>query len=216
MSKLNVGDKVLILPRTRPKEDYRHGYIDEMLPFSNNIATVTTVYSDCCNLDICDIHYNWDFDILLKLDKPVNYNKLSEGEIIVLKIGDEYIKGEVRVSSIGRYYINPKCEIDRLNELCSMTVEELTKKFSGRSRKVLIAKDKEKLKEMLDFINDLAMVDTVKFNDKPINQEHYVIKLQRTKALVRRAEVPKGSRVCSKINKAAISIQPLSHTVCLR
>lgn len=149
-------------------------------------------------------------------NKVISYNNLSEGETVTFKINDEYIEGKVRVSLLNRYYIQPQCDLSKLNKLCSMTIEELTKKFFGTPRKILIAKDKEKLKEMLDFINDLAIAETVKFDNKPINQEHYVVKLQRTKAFVRRAEVPKGSRVCSKVHKTAISSQPLSYSVCTR
>lgn len=103
-----------------------------------------------------------------------------------------------------------------------MTVLELTKKFFGEPRTLLLAKNKEKLKEMLDFINALsstesateAVINTI--DKESLNQKNYVAKLQRTKALIRRAEVPKGSRVCSKINKAAISIQSLGYTICSR
>lgn len=216
MDKLSVGDKVLVLPRIDSPSNYVGGYIDEMTSFKNEIATVSSILSTIYKLDIDGGRFAWDYKALLKLDKPVNYYSLSEGKTVVFKIGDEYIKGIVKVSSLDRYYIQPECAMNELNKLCSMTIKELTKGFSGKPREILIAKDKEKLREMLDFINDLATVETVKFDDKPINQEHYVVKLQRTKASVRRAEVPKGSRVCSKINKAAISIQPLSHTICFR
>lgn len=214
MSKLNVGDKVLILPRTLSDGSYSCRYTDAMESFHDEIATVTDVSYNCYVLDVCDYPFFWDYKALLKLDKPVNYDSLDKGRIIVFKIGNEYIKGTVKVSCIGNYYIQPECNMGELNKLCSTTVSELTKKFFREPRPFLIAKNKEKLKEMLDFINNSAI--TVKFDDKPINQEHYVTKLQRTKALIRRAEVPKGSRVCSKINKAAISIQPLGYTICSR
>lgn len=216
MSKLNVGDKVLILPRTLPYGSYSCRYTDAMESFHDEIATVTEVSYNCYVLDVCDCPFFWDYKALLKLDKPVNYDSLDEGRIIVFKTGDNYIKGTVTVSLIGNYYIRLECNMSQLNKLCSMTVLELTKKFFGEPRPLLTAKNKEKLKEMLDFINNLTIVETVKFDDKPINQEHYVAKLQRTKALIRRAEVPKGSRVCSKINKAAISIQSLGYTICSR
>lgn len=216
MDKLVEGDKVLVLPRISAPESYYRFYVDDMLSYKDEVTTITVCEPKCCLLDIDGGCYSWDYKALLKLDKPVNYYSLSEGKTVVFKIGDEYIKGIVKVSSLDRYYIQPECAMNELNKLCSMTIKELTKKFSGKPREILIAKDKEKLREMLDFINDLATVETVKFDDKPINQEHYVVKLQRTKASVRRAEVPKGSRVCSKINKAAISIQPLSHTICFR
>ena len=216
MDKLVEGDKVLVLPRISNVDSYYGCYTDEMLQYANEVATITISKPTHCLLDIDEGGHIWDPKALLKLDKPVNYYSLSEGKTVVFKIGDEYIKGIVKVSSLDRYYIQPECAMNELNKLCSMTIKELTKKFSGKPREILIAKDKEKLREMLDFINDLATVETVKFDDKPINQEHYVVKLQRTKASVRRAEVPKGSRVCSKINKAAISIQPLSHTICFR
>lgn len=216
MDKLSVGDKVLVLPRIGNPDGYVGGYTDEMTFFQNEIAIVSSVLPTFYRLDIDNRIHVWDYKALLKLDKPVNYYSLSEGKTVVFKIGDEYIKGIVKVSSLDRYYIQPECAMNELNKLCSMTIKELTKEFSGKPREILIAKNKEKLREMLDFINDLATVETVKFDDKPINQEHYVVKLQRTKASVRRAEVPKGSRVCSKINKAAISSQPLSYSVCTR
>lgn len=58
--------------------------------------------------------------------------------------------------------------------------------------------------------------DSNSINKEPLNQKNYVVKLQRTKASVRRAEVPKGNRVCSKVHKTAISSQPLSYSVCIR
>lgn len=48
-------------------------------------------------------------------------------------------------------------------------------------------------------------------NQLKIKENGNAIKLQRTKASIRRGEVPAGSRVCSKIHKAAISGQCLSY-----
>ena len=88
-----------------------------------------------------------------------------------------------------------------------MTVEQLTKKFAGSPKHILIAESKEKLKEMLDFINTLSSTQSISesdinsLNKEPLNQKNYVVKLQRIKASVRRAEVLEGNRVCSKVHK---------------
>lgn len=222
MDELAIGDKVLVLPRIGKYSDYAGGYIDEMLSFANKIAVVSSTPPMYCRLDIDNNQYNWDHKALLKLDKPVNYYDLSEGNTVVFKIGEDYIKGVVKVSCIDSFYIQVERDVSKLNKLCCMTVEELTKKFTGNPRHILIARSKEKLKEMLDFINALSSTesttesDSNSTNKEPLNQKNYVVKLQRTKASVRRAEVPKGNRVCSKVHKTAISSQPLSYSVCTR
>lgn len=222
MDELAVGDKVLVLPRINKPYTYCRRYTDDMLPYANTVATITVCRYACYHLDIDNSYYMWDPKALLKLDKPVNYYDLSEGNTVVFKIGEDYIKGVVKVSSANNFYIQVTCDVGKLNELCSMTVEQLTKKFIGSSRHILIAKSKEKLKEMLDFINTLSTTqsiseaESISLNKEPLNQKNYVVKLQRTKASVRRAEVPKGNRVCSKVHKTAISSQSLSYSVCTR
>lgn len=224
MDKLAIGDKVLVLPRIGSSSNYVGGYVDEMLFYANKIAIVSSVLPMCCRLDTDGGIHVWDYKALLKLDKPVNYYDLSEGNTVVFKIGEDYIKGIVKVSSVDNFYIQVERDVSigKLNKLCRMTVAELTKKFTGNPRPILIAKSKEKLKEMLDFINALSSTESTTESDsnsidkEPLNQKNYVVKLQRTKASVRRAEVPKGNRVCSKVHKTAISSQPLSYSVCTR
>lgn len=222
MNKLVEGDKVLVLPRINDSCSYWGSYTDEMLQYKNKIATITICKPLYCLLDIDTGGYVWDPKALLKLDKPVNYYDLSEGNTVVFKIGEDYIRGIVKISSANNSYIQVERDVSKLNELCSMTVAELTKKFIGVSRNVLIAKNKEKLKEMLDFINTLSSTQSIdksesnSLNKEPLNQKSYVVKLQRTKASVRRAEVPKGNRVRSKVHKTAISSQSLSYSVCTR
>lgn len=222
MDKLVEGDKVLILPRIDNYQSYYGCYTDEMLLYKNEIATITTCKSQYCLLDIDGSSRIWDYKALLKLDKPVNYYDLSEGNTVVFKIGEDYIKGVVKVSSINNFYIAVKPDICRLNKLCSMTIEELTEKFTGQSRHILIARNKEKLKEMLDFINTLSSPKSISesnsnsINKESLNQKSYVVRLQRTKTSIRRAEVPKGNRVCSKVHKTAISSQSISYSVCTR
>ena len=222
MDKLVEGDKVLVLPRIGNVDSYYGTYVDDMLQYENNVATITTCKPLYCLLDISEDKYVWDPKALLKLDKPVNYYDLSEGNTVVFKIGEDYIKGVVKVSSINNFYVAVERDVSKLNRLCSMTVEQLTKYFTGKSRPILIANSKEKLKEMLDFINTLSSPksisesDSNSLNKEPLNQKSYVVRLQRTKASVRRAEVPKGNRVCSKVHKTAISSQSLSYSVCTR
>lgn len=222
MDKLVKGDKVLVLPRIGSSDSYYGSYTDEMLSYKNRVAIITICKHQYYLLDIDESAYIWDPKALLKLDKPVNYYDLSEGNTVVLKIGEDYIKGVVKVSSINNFYIQvEECNVSKLNKLCCMTVAELTKKFTGNSRRILIAKNKEKLKEMLDFINTLSSTkpnesNSNSINKEPLNQKNYVVKLQRTKASIRRAEVPEGNRVCSKVHKTAISSQPLSYSVCTR
>lgn len=222
MDKLVRGDKVLVLPRIGGPEKYIGLYIDEMLSFENKIAIVTTCNLSYYHLDIDGGYYFWDSKALLKLDKLVNYYDLSEGKTVVFKIGEEYIKGTIEVNPAKNFYIQVGRDAYKLNKLCSMTVAELTKKFAGTSRNVLIAKSKETLKEMLDFINTLSSTKSINesnsnsIDKEPLNQKNYVVKLQRTKASVRRAEVPKGNRVRSKVHKTAISSQSLSYSVCTR
>lgn len=222
MDKLVEGDKVLVLPRIDNEYSYYGNYTDEMLPYKNTVATITRCNYSHYLLDIDKGRYMWDPKALLKLDKPVNYYDLSEGNTVVFKIGEEYIKGIVKVSSKENFYIQAERDADKLDKLCCMTVPELTKKFAGTSRNVLIANSKEKLKEMLDFINALSSTESTTESDsnsidkEPLNQKNYVVKLQRTKASVRRAEVPKGNRVCSKVHKTAISSQSLSYSICTR
>lgn len=229
MNKLVEGDKVLVLPRIDDSGPYFGGYTDEMLHYKDKVATITIRRDTYCLLDIDMGKYVWDPKALLKLDKPVNYYDISEGNTIVFKIGEDYIRGIVKISSANNFYIQVERDVSKLNELCGMTVAELTKKFIGVSRNVLIAKNKEKLKEMLDFINTLSFAfqpisstqsisesESNSLNKEPLNQKSYVVKLQRTKASVRRAEVPEGNRVCSKVHKTAISSQSLSYSICTR
>lgn len=222
MNKLVEGDKVLVLPRIDPPISYDGCYTESMLQYANKVATITTYKNARCLLDIDNGDYVWDPKALLKLDKPVNYYDLSEGNTVVFKIGDDYIRGIVKISSANNSYIQVERDVSKLNELCSMTVAEITRQFIGVSRNVLIAKNKEKLKEMLDFINTLSSTqstsesDSNSINKEPLNQKNYVVKLQRTKASVRRAEVPEGNRVRSKVHKTAISSQYLSYSVCTR
>lgn len=49
-------------------------------------------------------------------------------------------------------------------------------------------------------------------NNLKQNENGNEIKLQRAKAVISRGTVPTGYRICSKVHKTAISIQPLSHT----
>lgn len=223
MDKLVKGDKVLVLPRIGSSDSYYGLYTDEMLSYKNRVATITICKHQYYLLDIDGSAHVWDPKALLKLDKPVNYYDLSEGNTVVFKVGEDYIKGVVKVSSINNFYIQvEECNVSKLNKLCCMTVAELTKKFTGNSRPILIAKNKEKLKEMLDFINILSSTQSIgesesnSLNKEPLNQKNYVVRLQRTKASVRRAEVPEGNRVCSKVHKTAISSQSLSYSVCTR
>lgn len=60
--------------------------------------------------------------------------------------------------------------------------------------------------------------DTVnKFkNYKNKEQDGNEIKLQRSKATIVRREVPKGCRICSKINKTAISVESISYSTITR
>lgn len=53
-------------------------------------------------------------------------------------------------------------------------------------------------------------------NNLKEKQDGNEIKLQRSKAVVIRGEVPEGCRICSKVHKATISIKPLSHTAIAR
>lgn len=222
MDKLVRGDEVLVLPRIDSPGSYCGNYTDDMLRYKNRIAIVTTCNLSYYNLDTDGGYYIWDRKALLKLDKPVNYYDLSEGNTVVFKIGEEYIKGIVKVSSRKNFYIQAERDADKLDKLCCMTVAELTKKFTGSPRYILIANSKEKLKEMLDFINTLSSTKSTtesnsnSIDKEPLNQKNYVVKLQRTKASVRRAEVPEGNRVCSKIHKTAISSQSLSYSICAR
>lgn len=222
MDKLVKGDKVLVLPRIGSSDSYYGLYTDEMLSYKNRVAIITICKHQYYLLDIDESAHIWDPKALLKLDKPVNYYDLSEGNTVVLKIGEDCIKGVVKVSSINNFYIQvEECNVSKLNKLCCMTVAELTKKFTGNSRRILIAKNKEKLKEMLDFINTLSSTkpnesNSNSINKEPLNQKNYVVKLQRTKASIRRTEVPEGNRVRSKVHKTAISIQSLSYSVCTR
>ena len=222
MGELVEGDKVLVLPRIGTPKSYYGYYADDMLYYKNKVATITICKSQYYFLDIDNGNHVWDPKALLKLDKPVNYYNLSEGNTVVFKIGEDYIKGVVKVSSINNFYIAVERDISKLNALCGMTIAELTKKFTGQSRNVLIARSKERLNEMLDFINTLSSTQPISesnnnsINKESLNQKSYVVKLQRTKASVRRAEVPKGNRICSKIHKTAISIQSLSYSVCTR
>lgn len=223
MDRLIIGDKVLVLPRIDSSISYCGIYTDQMLPYKNRVAIITACRHQYYLLDIDNGNYIWDPKALLKLDKPVNYYDLSEGNTVVFKIGEDYIKGVVKVSSINNFYIQvEECNVSKLNKLCCMTVAELTKKLTGNSRRILIAKNKEKLKEMLDFINTLSSTQSIgesesnSLNKEPLNQKNYVVRLQRTKASVRRAEVPEGNRVCSKVHKTAISSQSLSYSVCTR
>lgn len=231
MDKLVEGNKVLVLPRIDSPGLYYGNYTDDMLPYKNRVAIVIMCNCEYYLLDIDNGHYIWDRKALLKLDKPVNYYDLSEGNTVVFKIGEDYIKGVVKISSANNFYIQvEECNVSKLNKLCCMNVEQLTKKFTGTSRHILIAKNKEKLKEMLDFINTLGKLnintlsstqsisesDSNSINKEPLNQKNYVVKLQRTKASVRRAEVPEGNRVCSKVHKTAISSQSLSYSICTR
>ena len=48
--------------------------------------------------------------------------------------------------------------------------------------------------------------------EKNLKKNENEIKLQRTKAVISRGTVPAGYRICSKVHKTAISIQPLSYT----
>lgn len=48
-------------------------------------------------------------------------------------------------------------------------------------------------------------------NQLKIKENGNAIKLQRTKAFIRRGKVPAGSRICSKIHKAAVSSQHLGY-----
>lgn len=62
------------------------------------------------------------------------------------------------------------------------------------------------------YINE-ASAEVLTINNKQkIKKDGNEIKLQRTKAVIRRGEVPKGCRICSKIHKTAISVKPLSNT----
>ena len=94
----------------------------------------------------------------------------------MFKIGEDYIKGVVKVSSENNFYIQVTRDIGKLNKLCSMTVEQLTKKFAGSPKHILIAESKEKLKEMLDFINTLSSTQSISesdinsLNKEPLNQ----------------------------------------------
>ena len=222
MDKLVEGNKVLVLPRIDRSVSYCGIYTDEMLPYKNRVAIITACRHQYYLLDIDNGDYIWDPKALLKLDKPVNYYDLSEGNTVVFKIGEDCIKGVVKVSSVNNFYIQAACEASKLDKLCCMTVEQLTKKFTGKSRHILIAGSKEKLKEMLDFINTLSSTQSIgesdsnSINKEPLNQKNYVVKLQRTKASVRRVEVPEGNRVRSKVHKTAISSQSLSYSVCTR
>lgn len=222
MNKLVEGDKVLVLPRIGNPNSYNGGYTDEMCCYANNVATITVSKPRYCLLDMDSGQYIWDPKALLKLDKPVNYYDLSEGNTVVFKIGEDYIRGIVKISSANNFYIQVERDVSKLNELCGMTIAEITRQFIGVSRNVLIAKNKEKLKEMLDFINTLSSTKSIdksennSLNKEPLNQKSYVVKLQRTKASVRRAEVPEGNRVRSKVHKTAISSQSLSYSVCTR
>lgn len=56
------------------------------------------------------------------------------------------------------------------------------------------------------FVTDLPT------NKQKVKKDGNEIKLQRTKAVISRGEVPTGYRICSKVHKTAISSQSLSYT----
>lgn len=70
------------------------------------------------------------------------------------------------------------------------------------------------LEKVLDYINEHDYLGTQKPVNNPIKQQQNgnEIKLQRTKGVIRKGTVPEGSRICSKINAATISIQPIENT----
>lgn len=88
-----VGDIVKILPRNGSQEDYHPQYVDGMLKYVGQLATITQVGKISCNIDLNNSYY-WPFNALQlvtsEMDKTINSNELKNGDYI--KIVDLYTK----------------------------------------------------------------------------------------------------------------------------
>lgn len=83
-----VGDKVKILPRNSPQEDYYPQYVDGMLKYVGQLATITQVMKTSCNIDLDDSSYYWPFNALQlvtsEIGETVDPHKLKNGDYIKL------------------------------------------------------------------------------------------------------------------------------------
>lgn len=112
-SQLKVGDKVKILPRNSSQEDYYPQYVDGMLKYVGQLATITQVMKTSCNIDLDDSSYYWPFNALQlvtsEIGETVDPHKLKNGDYIkitshLLKdLSLIYIFKEIKNKSIYRH-----------------------------------------------------------------------------------------------------------------
>ena len=73
MFNITVGMKVMIDPELR-ETDLSFGVTEEMVSYSGDYATITSIRNNVYNIDIDDGYFNWDKAWL----KPVALNKGKE------------------------------------------------------------------------------------------------------------------------------------------
>lgn len=67
-SDFKEGDKVVVLPRIREEESYEPCYVDEMTKYAGQTATITSVSSNSCKLNIDSSLYFWPKESLKLLE----------------------------------------------------------------------------------------------------------------------------------------------------
>lgn len=231
MSTYLVGERVRVGLRTKKDYEYYGTFTDNMTFLSGCELTITEVSKESHSDDkkflpddgytykLSGNAYSWRSNML----EPTNTSIVKEDkEVYTITIGNTVFKG--KISGIGSYvYL---CMQNGNHE--SFTVDYIFKSITGHKATEFYSKLEikyqegiwpatrlEDLQKVLTKLQSLCNSQLILETTNPKTQS-YVIKLQRTKASFRGAEVPKGSRICSKIHQTAISIEPLSYTKCFR
>lgn len=145
-----------------------------------------------------------------KLDNFINYDTIAENSIVIC----DGIAYPIIKSSKNNYYIN--IPPDLIFNKCGVSVKDIMAHF-GYARTIIIAPNFKILRDIIDYVNNLYKGKNFTLtNNKPIKQENYVNRLQKSKARIIRGEVPTGSRIRGKVNKTAISVQCLGYSICSR
>lgn len=207
---IEVGTKVVILPREGDPKDYYGSYTTEMTQHVGTFAKVITrdPITDLPPRKMDDGYkyylegisgYMWSAGALLPITNFMNWKTIEEGSWVVF---DDEKFGIIKVSKQGNYYLSSESNISALlKERTGLYINNVMERYLHFSSSILVAPTPKDLERLFNNINKLANNET---------------ELQGTEAHIRGAENIVGNRICSKITKAAISSQPLGYTVCIR
>lgn len=207
--RFKVGDLAVVRPDLIPGKRYGDEvFVEGMLPTKGIVVKITTVIGSYIHID--KNLWNYSDEMFLTLEEAFrpgrrvhreDGNIFSNGEL-VLMVGD-LVEDKAWLPEIQTYV--PIRYLEILPDLTQAQIDS-ARALSDIPRTIKVSD--------IDRDYEIKLVDSTKNSDlfNPIkNTKDYENQLQREKTRIRGAEIPEGSRVCSRKRKTAIIFGHLSN-----